>query len=130
MSSPNPSGGPFREPGPDHPITIDRNPKRVRVLVGGRVVADSKDALSLREATYPVVQYIPRQDVDMTLLARTTHASHCPYKGKASYFSIPAGGSRAENAIWSYETPHPAVAAIKEHLAFYPDRVDTIEETA
>jgi uncharacterized protein (DUF427 family) len=119
---------PVKIPGPGHPITIDRNPNRVVVLLAGRVVADTQDALTLREASYPPVQYIPRKDVDMALLARTDHTTHCPYKGDAAYYSIPAGGERSANAVWTYETPHPAVAAIAEHLAFYPDRVDAIEE--
>ncbi|MEC4593611.1 MULTISPECIES: DUF427 domain-containing protein [Nitrospirillum] len=116
-------------PGPDHPITIERNPRRVVVTLGGKVIADTRDALSLREARYPAVQYIPRKDVDMAALERTDHATHCPYKGDASYFSIPAGGARAVNAIWTYEAPHAAVGAIKDHLAFYPDRVDSIAES-
>jgi uncharacterized protein (DUF427 family) len=116
-------------PGPDHPITIARNANRVVVKVAGRIVADSQDALTLREASYQPVQYIPRKDVDMTLLAPTDHTTYCPYKGDCAYFSIPLGGERATNAVWSYEAPYPAVAAIKDHLAFYPDRVDAIEET-
>jgi len=117
-------------PGPDHPITIARNPGRIVVTVGGRIVADTTDALTLREASYPAVHYVPRKDVDMAALERTDHASYCPYKGDASYFSIPAGGERAVNAIWTYEAPYDAVAEIKDHLAFYPDRVDAIEEYA
>ncbi|MEA1676024.1 DUF427 domain-containing protein [Nitrospirillum sp. BR 11163] len=116
-------------PGPDHPITIERNPRRVVVTLGGKVIADTREALSLREARYPAVQYIPRKDADMAALERTDHSTHCPYKGDASYFSIPAGGPRSVNAIWTYETPHAAVAAIKDHLAFYPDRVDSIAES-
>lgn len=119
---------PIKLPSADHPITIERNPSRVIVSVAGRVIADTKAALTLREAAYPAVQYIPRQDVDMALLARTEHGSYCPYKGDAAYYSIPAGGERATNAIWTYEAPYPAVAVIKDHLAFYPDRVDAIEE--
>ncbi|MFK0276893.1 DUF427 domain-containing protein [Ensifer sp. NPDC090286] len=116
-------------PGPDHPITTERNPARVVVTLGGRVIADTRNALTLREASYPAVQYIPREDTDMSLLERTDHSSHCPYKGDASYFSIPSGGERSRNAVWTYEDPHPAVAAIKGRLAFYPDRVDSIEES-
>jgi uncharacterized protein (DUF427 family) len=119
---------PIKIPGPDHPITIERNAARVIVRVAGRVVADTRAAVRLREADYPAVQYIPRQDVDMTLLDRTAHTSYCPYKGDCSYFSIPLGGARSANAVWSYETPYPAVMAIKDHLAFYPSRVDAIEE--
>jgi uncharacterized protein (DUF427 family) len=120
---------PIRIPGPDHPITVERNPGRVVVKLDGRVVADTRDALTLREASYPPVQYIPRNDVDMSLLARTDHGTYCPYKGDASYYSIAAGGERSKNAVWTYENPHQAVGEIKEHMAFYPDRVDAIEET-
>jgi uncharacterized protein (DUF427 family) len=115
-------------PGPDHPITIERNPKRVVVSIGGTVVADSRDALVLREAGYPAVQYIPREDVDMTRLERSVQTTYCPYKGDCAYFSIPSGGERAINAVWTYEAPYDAVASIRNHLAFYPERVDTIEE--
>jgi uncharacterized protein (DUF427 family) len=115
-------------PGPDHPITIEANPSRVVVTVAGRVVADTRAALTLREASYPAVQYIPRQDVDMALLARAEHDTYCPYKGDSAYYSIPHGGERSANAVWTYESPYAAVAAIKDHLAFYPDRVDAIEE--
>lgn len=117
-------------PGPDHPIRIDRNPSRVVVLLAGRVVADTVHALTLREASYPPVHYIPREDVDMAALERTQHATYCPYKGDASYYSIRAGGELSVNAIWTYEEPFEAVAAIKDHLAFYPDRVDSIDERA
>ena len=120
----------MKVPGPDHPITIAPNPAHVVVKVAGRVVADTRAALSLREASYPPVQYIPRSDVDMSLLARTSHATCCPYKGDCAYYSIPAGGERAVNAVWSYEAPYPAVAAIKDYVAFYPNRVDAIEERA
>jgi len=119
---------PVRVPGPDHPITIERNPHRVVVSVAGRVIADTRDALTLREASYPPVLYIPRKDADMTLLERTGHATYCPYKGDCGYFSIPLGGERSANAVWTYENPYGAVAAIGGHLAFYPDRVDAIEE--
>jgi uncharacterized protein (DUF427 family) len=119
---------PMKTPDADHPITVERNPARVLVSVAGRVIADSRDALTLREATLPAVQYIPRKDVDMSKLERTQHATYCPYKGEAAYYSIPSGGERSVNGIWTYETPYPAVAAIKDHLAFYPSRVDSIEE--
>ena len=115
-------------PGPDHPISIQRNPARVVVSVAGRVVADTRDALTLREADYPPVQYIPSEGVDFSQLERTDHATYCPYKGDCSYFSIPAGGEKSVNAVWTYEDPYPAVAQIKGHVAFYPDRVDEIVE--
>ncbi len=114
-------------PGPDHPITIEPNPGRVVVRVAGRVVADTTDALVLKEASYPAVQYIPRKDADMSLLARSDHTTYCPYKGDCSYYSITVGGARSVNAVWTYEDAYPAVAAIKGHLAFYPDRVDALE---
>jgi uncharacterized protein (DUF427 family) len=123
-----PAAKPIKIPRPEHPITIERNPARILVSVAGRVVADTREALTLREAAYPAVQYIPRTDVDMALLERTDHATYCPYKGDASYFSIPLGGNRSLNAVWSYEAPYAAVAPIKDYLAFYPDRVDAIEE--
>ena len=113
-------------PGPEHPITIERNPKRVVVSIGGAVLADSCDALILREAGYPAVQYIPRKDVDMTLLERSAHATYCPYKGDCSYYSIPSGGAKSVNAVWTYEHPYAAVAQIQGHLAFYRDRVDSL----
>lgn len=115
-------------PGPDHPITIQPNRGRVVVTLGERVIADTCEALTLREASYPPVQYIPRKDVDMTALTRSATSTYCPYKGEASYFSIPAGGERSVDAIWTYETPYGAVAEIKDHLAFYPDRIDAIEQ--
>ena len=117
-------------PGPDHPITIGASASRVVVSVGGRKIADSTSALGLREASYPEVLYIPRKDVDMSLLERTDHSTYCPYKGDCSYYSIPAGGERSVNAVWTYESPYDAVASIKDYVAFYPDRVDTIEITA
>jgi uncharacterized protein (DUF427 family) len=116
----------MKSPGPDHPITIDANPSRVVVKVAGKVIADTRDALTLREASYPPVQYIPRRDVDMTALTRSEHTTFCPYKGDASYYSIPAGGERSRNAVWTYETPFEAMAEIKDYVAFYPDRVDEI----
>ena len=115
-------------PGPDHPITIAKNEKRVRVSFAGRVVADTTRALTLQEASYRPVLYIPRADADMSLLTPSTHRTHCPYKGDANYFSIAAGGHSSQNAVWSYEQPFPAMTEIKDHLAFYPDRVDAIEE--
>jgi uncharacterized protein (DUF427 family) len=118
---------PIKIPGPDHPISVERNSGRVVVTVGGKVIADTRDALTLHEAHYPAVQYIPRKDVDMAQLVRTDRITYCPYKGDASYFSIPVGGERSIDAVWTYETPYPAVADIKDHLAFYPDRVDAIE---
>jgi uncharacterized protein (DUF427 family) len=113
-------------PGPDHPITIEKNPSRVVVTVDGKVIADTQDALTLREASYPPVQYVPRRDVDMATLTRSDHTTYCPYKGDASYYSIPAGGGRSLNAVWTYETPFEAMAQIKDYVAFYPDRVDEI----
>ena len=116
-------------PGPDHPITIAANPKRIRASLDGVVIADSTNALTLKEANYPAVNYVPRKDANMELLARTERVTHCPYKGDANYFSIVADGKRVDNAIWTYETPFPAMMEISGHLAFYPDKVK-IEEVA
>ena len=110
-------------PGPDHPITVGKNPDRVVVKAGDQVIADTRDALSLQEASYPAVQYIPRKDVDLTLLERTDHRTYCPYKGDASYFSVLPAGAAGVNAVWTYEQPYDAVADIREFLAFYPDKV-------
>ena len=114
-------------PGPDHPISIQRNPGRVVVSVAGRVVADTRKALTLREAAYPPVQYIPGEDVDFSQLERTDHVTYCPYKGDCNYYSVPAGGKKSIDAVWSYQEPFPAVEQIKGHVAFYPERVDAIE---
>ena len=114
-------------PGPDHPITITPTQGQVVVKLAGQTVADTRHALTLQEAAYPPVQYIPLADVDPALLASSDHTTWCPYKGEASYYSLPVGGDRSVNAIWSYRTPHEAVATIKDHVAFYPDRIDTIE---
>lgn len=114
-------------PGPDHPITITQNPRRIRVTAGDVVIADTTKALTLKEARYPAVQYVPREDTNMALLERTDRVTHCPYKGDASYFSITADGKTLDNAIWTYETPFPAMTEISGRLAFYPDKVK-IEE--
>jgi uncharacterized protein (DUF427 family) len=115
--------------GPDHPITIAPSGDRVRVMLNGQVVADTRRALILQETTYKPVFYIPREDAQLALLERTAHSTHCPYKGDASYYTIKAGDRVAPNAIWSYETPFPSMQEIAGHLAFYPDRVDAIEVT-
>ncbi|SEC04011.1 Uncharacterized conserved protein, DUF427 family [Amycolatopsis tolypomycina] len=115
------------QPGPDHPITVEPTKARVVVKAGGRVIADSRNAFTLQESTYPAVQYIPLADVDAAVLERTDHETYCPYKGEASYYSLDAGEVRAENAVWTYEKPYDAVAPIKDHVAFYPDVVDSIE---
>jgi uncharacterized protein (DUF427 family) len=111
--------------GPDHPIMISPSRNRVLVRFGGEVIADTSDALDLKESTYPIVHYIPRSAVKMERLVKTGHSTHCPYKGDASYFSILAkDGTRGENAVWSYETPFPAMAEIAGYLAFYPNKVE------
>ena len=115
------------DPASDHPIEIRTEPRCVRVLAGGQIIAETKRALSLREASYPAVLYIPREDAQMALFTHTDNATHCPYKGDASYYTIKVGDRAAENAIWSYETPFPAMKEIEGHLAFYPNRVDAIE---
>ena len=116
-------------PGPDHPIAITPSHRRIVVKVAGHVIADSSSALRLQEASYPAVLYIPRADVDMSKLQRTQHTTYCPYKGDCSYYSVPSGGEKAVNAVWTYENPYTSVSSIKEHLAFYPSRVDSVEES-
>jgi uncharacterized protein (DUF427 family) len=111
------------EPDATHPIVVEPTGERVVVRVNGEVVADSRAALSLKEADYPAVQYIPLDDVKQSALACTDTASYCPYKGDASYYSVTAGGSTVDDAGWAYQRPYPAVAQIAGHIAFYPDRV-------
>jgi uncharacterized protein (DUF427 family) len=114
-------------PGPDHPIAISASGDRVVVKAAGRTVVDTRAALVLKEASYPAVYYVPRKDADLTLLMKTDHTTYCPYKGECSYYSIPAGSGRSTNAVWTYESPYASVIQIKEYLAFYPDRVDSID---
>ncbi len=115
---------------PSHPhaITIENNPNRVKVTFNGTVIADTRRALVLREGTLPPVHYIPREDVTMSYLRSTDHATHCPFKGDASYLTVSAEDRTAENAVWTYEAPYPAVADIKDHVAFYREKMDAIEE--
>jgi uncharacterized protein (DUF427 family) len=120
-------GKEIKIPGPDHPITISPAEGTVRVTVAGRIVAESTRALRLEEKGYRPVYYLPRGDADMSLLVRTTHYTYCPYKGDCTYYSIPIGRTKSEHAVWTYEKPYGPVADIKEHLAFYPTRVDAIE---
>jgi uncharacterized protein (DUF427 family) len=127
MDTKSSKGKEIKIPGPDHPITISPVEGKVRVTVAGRIVAESARTLRLEEKGYSPVYYLPRNDADMSLLVRTTHYTYCPYKGDCSYYSIPIGGSRSENAVWTYEQPHEAVSGIRDHLAFYPSRVDAIE---
>ena len=114
-------------PGPDHPITITPAAKRWRALFKGHVIADSADALVLKEADYPERIYFPRDDVSMEYMGRTSHTTHCPYKGDASYYTLNMDGSLLENAVWTYERPYPAMSAIAGRLAFYPDEVELYE---
>ena len=118
-----------RQPGPDHPITVEPSGTRVVVMVAGRAIVDTRGALVLREANYPPILYVPRSDADMSALERSGLTTYCPYKGDCSYFSIPIGGDKSKNAVLTYEAPYPAVKEIKQHLAFYPHRVDSISES-
>lgn len=113
-------------PGPEHPITITPEPRRIRVMVDGVAVADSRNALRLEEARYPAVYYVPRADLRLESFIPSARKSHCPYKGDARYFDLVIGAVRRSDAVWSYEDPYPAVAAIRDFVAFYPDRVDAI----
>jgi uncharacterized protein (DUF427 family) len=118
---------PVLTPGPDHPITTERNPNRVQVRAESALIADTANALTLREAGYPPVQYIPRGDADMAQLRRSAHSSYCPYKGEAAYFDIPALGEKGANAVWTYEQPYAGAAEIAGHLAFYLSIVSITE---
>jgi uncharacterized protein (DUF427 family) len=119
---------PVLQPGPEHPITIEPAEGQIVVTVAGRVIADTHDALVLREANYPPVLYIPLEDVNTSLLQASDHATYCPYKGDCSYYSIPIGEDKSVNAVWEYKQPYDAVAEIKGHVAFYPHRVQRIEQ--
>ncbi|OBK14170.1 DUF427 domain-containing protein [Mycobacterium asiaticum] len=115
----------IKEPNAGHPITIEPNPGRVQVRINGELVADTTAALQLREATLPVVQYIPFEDVVEERLTRTETSSYCPFKGEASYYSVTtSAGDTVADAIWTYEQPYPAVAAIAGHVAFYPNKAE------
>ncbi|HEX3919798.1 MAG TPA: DUF427 domain-containing protein [Caulobacteraceae bacterium] len=114
-------------PGPDHPITVTANPKRLQVSYNGHVIADTRTALTLQESTYPAVQYFDRADVEMSVLRRTEKTSYCPYKGEAHYFTLDMDGVFADDAVWTYETPYPAMEIIKERVAFYPNKVEIYE---
>ncbi|MFG1921994.1 DUF427 domain-containing protein [Cryptosporangium sp. NPDC048952] len=121
---------PVLQPGPDHPITVTPNHNRVIVTVAGKVVADTRNALTLQESTYPPVQYVPLADVDQSLLERSSYESYCPFKGDATYYSIPLGGDKSKDAVWEYNEPYEAVAAIKGHVAFWDGRVDSVDVEA
>jgi uncharacterized protein (DUF427 family) len=127
MNNTSSKGKEIKFPGPDHPITISPVEGSVRVTVAGRIVAESTRVLRLEEKGYPPVCYLPREDADMSLLVRTAHYTYCPYKGDCTYYSVPIGGTTSEYAVWTYEKPYDAVAIIKDHLAFYPSRVDAID---
>ena len=114
-------------PGPDHPITVTANPNRIQVTYNGHVIADTRKALTLKEASYRPVLYFPREDVEMAFLTRTEHSTYCPYKGDASYYTLLMDGRFAENAVWTYETPYPAMETIKDLVAFYPNQVEIHE---
>jgi uncharacterized protein (DUF427 family) len=119
------SSRPVLEPTAEHPITIEPNNRHVTVRVNGELIADTHAALTLQEATYPAVQYIPFQDVNQSLLKRTDTATYCPFKGDASYYSVTtSAGDTLDDVIWTYERPYPAVSAIAGHVAFYPDRAE------
>ena len=115
----------IKEPSAGHPITIEPTKGRVRVHVNGELVADSTAALSLQEASLPLVQYIPPADVVQDRLTRTDTTSYCPFKGEAGYYSVTTtAGEIVQDAIWTYEQPYPAVAAIAGHVAFYPSKAE------
>ena len=118
------NSGPGYAKHPEHRITTAPASVRVSVTLNGEPIAETREAIAMREGSYPVVYYVPRKDVKMDRLARTSHTTYCPHKGHASYYSL-AGGP--ENAVWSYEQPYDGVDAIRERLAFYPNKVDAID---
>ena len=120
------NSGPGYKQRPDHRIKTQLAGMRVQVKFDGEVIAESANAIRLDEGNHAPVYYIPRKDVKMERFARTTHTTYCPFKGHASYYTLTSGGRTAENAVWSYEQPYDEVAVIKEHLAFYPNKVDAI----
>ena len=116
---------PVLQPTADHPITVEPTGKRVTVWVNGELDADTDAALTLRESTYPAVQYVPMADVAPDRLRRSDTATYCPFKGDASYYHVvSADGTTVDDAIWTYEQPYPAVADIAGHVAFYPSKAD------
>jgi uncharacterized protein (DUF427 family) len=117
---------------PDHRIATQPADVHVQIRYNGEIIADTTDAVRLVEThvghvVAPVVYYFPRKDVKMERLVRTDHHTDCPFKGQASYYSLKDG---PENAVWTYEQPYDEMLSIKEHLAFYPDKVDTIVTAA
>jgi uncharacterized protein (DUF427 family) len=117
-----------KTPGPDHPITVEANPERIVVRAAGKVIADTTQALTLREADYPPVQYIPLADVEESALRPTESRTYCPYKGDASYYSLVTADGEVTDAVWTYEKPYDAVSAIAGHVAFYPQHVEMAAE--
>jgi uncharacterized protein (DUF427 family) len=109
---------------PDYHIAFVPCPRRVRGVAGGETVVDTTRAMLMLEGKHAPVYYFAREDVRMDLLSRTDHATHCPYKGDASYWSLEAGGETRENAVWSYEAPYDEVVKIGGYVAFYWDRMD------
>jgi uncharacterized protein (DUF427 family) len=114
--------------GPDHPITITKHPRRVRVTFNGKTIAESANVLTLQEANYPPVFYFPREDARMEYFKPTGRSTVCPYKGRAAHFSLQVDGRTSDDAVWSREAPYPVAALLDQHLAFYPDKVDAITE--
>lgn len=118
------SSKPIKTPGADYPIVLEPTADRIVISLLGQVIADTRLALTLYEAGYPPIHYIPRKDVNMTLLQRTGYSTYCQYKGECAYYSVPLGGARCINVVWTYEDPYPAVRRIKDLLAFQFSQVD------
>jgi uncharacterized protein (DUF427 family) len=117
------NSGPGYKKNPQHRITTQPAALRVQVKFNGELIADTRDAVEMKEGDYPLVYYVPRKDVRMDRLVRSSHTTYCPFKGHASYYSLAKG---SENAVWSYETPYDEMLVIKDRLAFYPEKVDSI----
>lgn len=117
---------PVLEPSPDHPITVEPTGGYVTVRINGQQIAASSNALTLSESSYPAVQYVPMRDVDVSLLRKSDTTTYCPYKGHAEYYSVVTEGETVDDVIWFYNAPHPAVAQIEQHVAFYPNRAEIV----
>ncbi len=114
----------------DKDIIISPHPTRVRVIFNGRKIATSTNALDLREGSYPAVTYLPLSDVDMAVLQKSDHKTHCPFKGEASYYDLVYGKKISANAVWYYADPCPLVALIAGHLAFWGDDISYVSENS